>query len=107
MVYNNDAQPGDVLASIWADGQHFKVYTCLGYEDVTTPLGNFEQCMKIKLDIYWVSTEVEDYAPEVMFDVNGHRQKAFLTGSRHQYFAKGTGLVKAEYLRENGPLFGT
>lgn len=78
LVYQNNAQAGDVLYTIWAEGDHFSVYTVEGKVDVDTPAGQYKDCLKVRMESYHV--DEENMTTEV------HRQ----------YFAKGVGMVKYE-----------
>lgn len=78
LVYQNNGQQGDVIYTIWAEGDHFSVYTVEGKVDVDTPAGKFKDCMKVRMESYHVNEEN-------------------MTTELHcQYFAKGVGLVKYE-----------
>jgi hypothetical protein len=78
LLYNNNSQSGDVLYAIWKAGDYFVVYTHDGFVDVSTPAGDFAQCMKVRVETHHVQEENMSIS------------------TQYQYFAKGVGLVKYE-----------
>ena len=75
-VYNNNGQPEDMLYSIWKTDNVFVILTQEEFETVRVPLGEFQECMKVKVELYHVEND------------------SLVVRAHYQYFAKGIGLVK-------------
>jgi hypothetical protein len=78
LVHDNRSQPGDVRFAIRKRDSHFSVATTEPRATVVTPAGTFQDCQKVRTEVYRV--EEENMTMETFY----------------QYFAKGVGLVKFE-----------
>lgn len=95
LIIDGNAAPGQTFFSYVPGTESFRLYTHEGYEDVTTPLGDFLRCMKIRVDLYFLPTDESRYAGD-------ESEKAFKKVTTTHYFGKGAGLVRLIF--EDGDL---
>ena len=76
IVYNNNGQPEDMFYSIWKTDNVFVILTQEEFETVRVPLGEFQDCMKVKVELYHVEND------------------SLVVRAHYQFFAKGIGLIK-------------
>lgn len=95
LIMDGDAQPGQTYFSYVPGTESFRLYTHEGYEDVQTPYGEFERCMKVRVDLYFLPTDEQRYT--------GHEaDRAFKRVTTTHYFGRGAGLVRLVF--EGGEL---
>jgi hypothetical protein len=95
LILDGNAKPGQIYFSYVPGTESFRLYTHEGYEDVETPYGEFQRCMKVRVDLYFLPTEESRYQSD-------ETEKAFKKVTTTHYFGKGAGLVKL--LFEDGEL---
>ncbi len=78
IIYNSNGKPGDILYSIWNQSDVLLILTQEGFQNISVPYGNLEDCMVIRVEMYKITQD--------SLDVHFHKQ----------YFCKGIGLVKWE-----------
>jgi hypothetical protein len=95
LIMDGSAKPGHTFFSYVPGTEIFRLYTHEGFEEVETPYGEYNRCMKVRVDLYFLPTEESRYAGE-------ESDKVFKKVTTTHYFGKAAGLVKL--LFEDGEL---
>lgn len=95
LIMNGEGKPGDIHFAYVPGTESFRLYVHEGYEDVEVPLGEFQRCMKVRVDLYFLPTSESSYVGEFA-------DKIFKKVTTTHYFGKGAGLVKLVF--ESGEL---